>query len=488
MAQSTRTKRRVIGMLAKRLDEARLDEIDDPRDPRGQRWSLPALLSGALVGLVAGSRSLKAVEALTDELTPPVRRKLGIGRRIPDTTLRDALSMLEPDDLRPALHASVRAARRRKALEPDGLPFGVVALDGKDTVVPACDDFFAQRQTAGDDAPLAGAVRTVTATLVSASTRPVIDVTSIPASTNEMGIFERALDAVMATYDRSDLFRLVTYDAGACSKDNAQAVRHLGLHYLFGLKASQPTLYNEAALWLGARQPAQADAATSDVRGRETVVRRLYIGDATAAPEGWDHLRTVLRVETETLDAHGMRAHVENRYFVSSMPRSRLTDNQWLLLVRRHWGVETSHQILDVAFEEDDHPWIEQNPRATVVVMVLRRIAYTLLALWRGVTLRSDEQRHRPWREVMRAIELAVIKATAEQLSGLRRHRLKPVPACAPGMGSRQEVTNERRKSTPGALTKGTRHRRDKGADLELQASAGGVAPADPQGRVWWKS
>ncbi len=97
--------------------------------------------------------------------------------------------------------------------------------------------------------------------------------------------------------------------------------------------------------------------------------------------------------------------------------------------MRRHWGVETSHQILDVSFQEDDHPWIEQNPRATVVVMVLRRIAYTLLALWRYVTLRSDEQRHRPWRKVMRDIELAVIKATAGELAGLRRHRLAPPPA-----------------------------------------------------------
>lgn len=87
--------------------------------------------------------------------------------------------------------------------------------------------------------------------------------------------------------------------------------------------------------------------------------------------------------------------------------RSLKTDAQWLLLVRRHWGVETSHQILDVAFEEDDHPWIEQNPRATVVVMILRRIAYTLLALW----------------------QLAVIKATAGELAGLRRHRLAPAPA-----------------------------------------------------------
>jgi predicted transposase YbfD/YdcC len=416
-------------MAAKRLGEARLDEIVDPRDARGRRWALPALLSGTLVGLMAGCRSLKAVEELTDELTLPVRRTLGIARRIPDTTLHDALSMLAPDDLRPVLHRATRAARRRKALDPEGLPFGVVALDGKDTVVPACDDFFAQRQTHDEDAPLAGAVRTVTATLVSASARPVIDVTSIPASTNEMGIFEPALDALMATYSRSDLFRLVTYDAGACSKDNAQAVRKHGLHYLFGLKVSQPTLYNEAALWLGSRPSGEADAATSDVHGDETVMRRLYVGEATAAPEGWDHLRTVLRVEMETFDAEGTRIKHENRYFVSSLPRSRLTDAQWLLLVRRHWGVETSHQILDVAFEEDDHPWIVQNPRATVVVMVLRRIAYTLLALWRYVTLRGESQRNQTWREVMRAVELAVIKANAGVLAGLRRHRLAPAPA-----------------------------------------------------------
>jgi len=206
-------------------------------------------------------------------------------------------------------------------------------------------------------------------------------------------------------------------------------VRQHGLHYLFGLKASQPTLYNEAAPWLGSHQADEAVATTSDIDGDKTVVRRLYIGEAVAAPEGWEHLRTVLRVEMKTLDTDATCTNVENRYFVSSLPRSRLTDAQWLLLVRRHWGVETSHQILDVSFEEDDHPWIEQNPRATVVVMVLRRIAYTLLALWRYVTLRGESQRSRTWRDVMRAIELAVIKASAGELAGLRRHRLAPAPA-----------------------------------------------------------
>jgi hypothetical protein len=60
----------------------------------------------------------------------------------------------------------------------------------------------------------------------------------------------------------------------------------------------------------------------------------------------------------------------------SSMPPRRDSESQWLLLLRRHWGVETTHQILDVALEEDDHPWIEQNPRGMLVVAILRRISY----------------------------------------------------------------------------------------------------------------
>lgn len=420
MAQSTRNKRRILGMLAKRLDDARLSEVSDGRDLRGRRWKLETLLSSVLLGHVSGSRSLKEVEWLTDELPAEVRRRPGIPRRVPDTTLRDALSRLSPEELRPSLHAVTHAARRRKALSPDGLPFGVIALDGKGTAVPAADDFFAQRQTAAEDGPLVGFVRTVTVALTSSLVRPVVDVVSIPASTNEMGVFGRVLDQVMAAYSKSELFRLVTYDAGACSLDNARAVRKHGLHYLLGLKGTQPTLHEDAKLWLGVRGAQQADAVSEDLDHGNVVVRRLYLGKAVAAPERWEHLRTVARVEVETFDTKGNRISREDRYFVSSLPRSRLTDEQWLLLVRRHWGVETAHQILDGAFDEDKHPWIEQHPRATAVVMVLRRIAYTLLVLWRDVTLRSDDNRSRPWSWIMRDIFLCLLTATADCLRNQR--------------------------------------------------------------------
>jgi hypothetical protein len=58
----------------------------------------------------------------------------------------------------------------------------------------------------------------------------------------------------------------------------------------------------------------------------------------------------------------------------------------------------------------------------------------------------------------------------------------------ANGMTIRQEV-----KVRPGALTEGTRHRRDKCVGLEnqsLSAGRGSIAHATegPRGDVWWKS
>ena len=59
-----------------------------------------------------------------------------------------------------------------------------------------------------------------------------------------------------------------------------------------------------------------------------------------------------------------------------------------------------------------------------VVVAILRRIAYTLLALFRSVTQRSEENRTMPWRRLIGHIKNTLVAATAEQLQGLRRHRL----------------------------------------------------------------
>ena len=137
----------------------------------------------------------------------------------------------------------------------------------------------------------------------------------------------------------------------------------------------------------------------------------------------------MVRVKTVVTNEAGRVLRAEDRYLISSLRKDALTATQWQTLVRSRWGVETNHQILDHAFEEDDpwkslargdHPWIEQNPRGMLVVAILRRIVYTLLALFRGVTPRSDERRGVPWKRLLEEVYLALLRVTDELLRSLR--------------------------------------------------------------------
>jgi hypothetical protein len=423
MAQDRRMTRRIAGLLNARRGEARLWEVADPRKPRGKRWRwLSVLLEAAVVGIVAGCKSTKDVEDLTDEMSVAMRKLLHIPRRIPDTTLRTVLMATDPDELRQCLYAQVRAAHRRKALAVVGLPFGQVSIDGKATAVGAWDERYAQRQVHGSGQGASGIARTLTAALVSGRATVCLDAAPIPPATNEMGHFQTALRQLMAAYGTLDLFQVISGDAGLCSEANARAVKRHGLDYLFGLK-DQPTLLREAKHLLGRRRAAEAE--TVDVVGKATVTRRLFTTTELAGFLSWDHLNTVVRVQSEKRDnATGEMLEQQDRYFLSSLPREALTDGQWLLLVRNHWWVENGcHQIWDKIFREDDKPWIqagEGSCQGTVVVMLLRRLGYNLLALFRSVTQRSEEKRQMPWKDLMRKVYNTLIAATDGDIASLR--------------------------------------------------------------------
>jgi hypothetical protein len=416
--------RRLAGLLRARLPELELEAVPDPRAREG-RWSLAQLLRATLVGLMAGCRSLWEAEQLTEAMSPAARRLVGLPRRLADTTARDALCRVPLDGVRAALHRLVRASWRRKALAPVGLPIGVVALDGKATALPALNHPLVQNHVDGQVVPF-GLVRTVTCSLVSAPGRPCIDAILIPSGVNETSHFKVAFTSLLETY--GSLFDVVTYDAGALSEANASMVVGAGKDYLFTLKGEQRTMFKLASELL---DPHDVAAQTVDALDNQTTVTRTLTllaadpcwsyGDGKTPGESiWPHARTFLRVEY--LKRHkGEVVERDARMFVASLDRGDLTPAQWLLLVRSHWGVENNnHHTLDTAFAEDDRPWIEADPHGMLVVLLLRRIAYTLLALFRAVTLRSDESRAIRWRALIAWIRDALVAATAEQLAGLR--------------------------------------------------------------------
>lgn len=225
----------------------------------------------------------------------------------------------------------------------------------------------------------------------------------------------------MATYGRLNLFRLVTYDAGACSLENADLVRERKVHYLFALKDSQPTLRAEAERLLAGLGSDMAVGSSEDVTGEGTVVRRAFLTEQMQGFHGWKHLRTVLRIESTTFNDKGVRIAHENRYYLCSLARTALSPKQWLYVARAHWGVENNcHNTFDSIFKEDARPWIKASPQGALAVAILRRVAYNLLTLFRSVTQRSEDKRATPWQDLITSVYNALISTTAEQLDALR--------------------------------------------------------------------
>lgn len=340
-------------------------------------------------------------------MTRAVRRLIGIARRVPDITMRTAMCALAPEAIRLVIHHQLLGAHRRKSLVLDALPIGAAAIDGKSTAVSGCDDQYAQRQTAEGGA-LVGVVRTMTCCLISSAALSCLDAIPIPAETNEMATFALCVSEPMRVYGHLDLFQRVAADAGSCSQENASFARGRGLHYLFGLKRTQPTLFAEAKRVLEHRSERQADACSEDhLGGERRVVRRLYL---TSEMAGYylEHLETGIRIESRTFD-HGERVEHENRYYVCSLPANSLSSDHRLHLIRRYWGIENGpHFTLDVAPHEDDHPWIEADPKGALVLALLRRAAYNLLTLFRSVTLRGELSRITPWKTVLSWFQLAL--------------------------------------------------------------------------------
>ncbi len=399
---SRRTVRRMAGFISRFFSDHLLQVVADPRGEQGRRWkSCLPLLKAVLLGLACGCKGLAEVEELTADMHVGIRRLLDIPRRISDTTLRDFLCMLDPQSLSTLLYVVGYDAWRRKALVPTGdFPWGVLSNDGKypvirdtktSTYLQVCHD--------EDGQAVYGMLRTITATLITAKGRPILGATPVLGDTNEQGSFQQAFGDLVRIYGR--LFRVVMYDAGAASLANADAVRKAGKDYFFQLADPQWVMYRTLELLLRDKETVASDEEI--ISSRKRVVRQLSMVALHPTEKNltiWAHAQTAFKVTSETYEGGELKGTL-TRYFITSLRAAELTAEKWLRLIVLRWGVETSHQILDGAFAEDDRPWITKDAQGALAVMLLRRVAYTLLTLYRSVTQRSDENRQQPFRKVM---------------------------------------------------------------------------------------
>lgn len=169
----------------------------------------------------------------------------------------------------------------------------------------------------------------------------------------------------------------------------------------------------------------ETPAATSTERvAGGTRCRSVFISEAPTTWPYWTEARTLIRVYGKHIDANGVVSDEDDRFYITSLSADAATPEQWNDLIRRHWAVENNcHHTFDAVLKEDDHPWITSDGNGALVLLLLRRIAYNLLTLYRVVANR-DSNKHTPWREIMRGLHHALIVAQASQLAGLRRRQV----------------------------------------------------------------
>lgn len=407
--------RRLLKMVQEHVDtrkEGLLPRgVTDPRRKR-PKYRLADVWKTAVVTLCAMMKSVRAATQFTNDHEG--RLVCGIGR----TALSDVLARLDPKEVVGVLHQQVHAEHRRKALQPRGLPVGVLAFDGRTnwTGDEKVNEYCQRSHKDDADKTPYWQYRVVRAVLVSSAAPICVHEEPIPADTNDMGVFAHAYETVLKEFGRSDLFEVVSSDAGFCSLENATRIHESGKAYVFALKGNQPELYEEArrVLWPKAEEE-PPEAVTDWVQEHGISVQcRLWRTREMRGWNDWDHLRQTWLVRKVGQKKDGTEEVIEDRFFVASVPVNRLKAWEILEVVRRHWRIENEcFWTLDTQWKEDSGLWVRKG-HGLMVCGILRMISYNIVALLRYLHGKSDSWRRRTWRSIANLIQDYLVAATLD--------------------------------------------------------------------------
>jgi hypothetical protein len=222
--------------MAASLMEA-LEQVPDPRDPRGRRHPLAAVLGLAAVAVLAGCKSLEAVAQFGRDRGKALAHALGFRRaKTPaKSTLSEVFRAIDADALEAVL-ATWADGRRRAG-------WGEVAIDGK-VLKGSADGEVPGAHLLAAFAPAAGAV---------------LAQVRVGATTNEHKAALRLLGLLPPLRGA-----VVTADAMFTHRDFCEAVLAGGGDYLLPAADNQPTLRADLAAAFegeGLSPPPEAQAA-----------------------------------------------------------------------------------------------------------------------------------------------------------------------------------------------------------------------------------
>jgi predicted transposase YbfD/YdcC len=310
-----------------------LRSVPDPRRARGRRHSLQSVLLLALQAVMAGASSWVAIAQWA--ATAP--QGLSICGAPPSaSTFRRVLAAVDVTALEAALTRWASARRAAAARSAARLPRTraerrtVLAVDGK--------------TLRGSRAPTGGQTKLVG---VYDHASGLVLTQAAVADGDEIAAFTTALSCL------SDLTEcLITADALHCQRGHAEFLTARGGHYLFTVKANQPTLRRALRRlpWVTAPGSRRRERGHGRRESRSIKVIDLDGTDAQALFPG---ARRAIKVVRRRSSADGRRS-VETVYALTSLDHHAADPGLLAVWLRGHWQIENRvHHVRDVTQRED---------------------------------------------------------------------------------------------------------------------------------------
>lgn len=376
-------------------------------------WNFGYLMQMLYYSILSGAKNLREMETFTELY----------GERIPDTTMHDKIIEIDPKPLNDYLTQQVKEALHAHELDKEDFPMRVTAIDGKSVSISKikAGSFSQPLESNGK---IYYNNRVLRAMHVSNSTKLFLGQKEIFGKTSETAELKPFLAELLENYRNTKLLEVISVDAGMTSKENADFIKEIKLEYIMALKGPQQSLLSNAEyLFKLMHEPIEI---AEEKQNGKTVVRKLY--RFVVPPQykhGWDHLQEFWKIEQITSEIRSGKEMIETRYFLSSIPYSKLSDKHVLQAIRMHWGIENNgNWISDVCWEEDDSPFAN---KALVLITLMRLIAYNVISRLMYRRLRKAKSRQLSWRSLM-----SLIAEALKQLQGSKILQDYMYPAFVP--------------------------------------------------------
>jgi predicted transposase YbfD/YdcC len=188
------------------------------------------------------------------------------------------------------------------------------------------------------------------------SARLVLAQQSVPEKTNEITAIPDVLDELAAAKQLEGA--LVTIDAMGCQAAIADKIVAHNADYVLALKGNQPNLEAEVTDYFATAPPAEVAVTTTVEKGHGRIETRIHTvsGNVDWIASGrrypgeprFTTIKSLVKVLARI--EHPDRCTFDTRYFISSAAPDA---ERMAYAVRGHWGVESMHYLLDVAFTDD---------------------------------------------------------------------------------------------------------------------------------------